>query len=403
MYKIIFKLAFKNAFLRLSRTILVIMMIAVSMSMMVSIEGLYDGVILSMADKTKRSDCGEISLYSKDYRTSKALSDTIKNAITLQKELQKNPDIQASVLRLKADGLSATARKSAFSTIIGINLLQEEHFGEFSKFLKEGKLTLDKRGVLIGSELAKTLKAKLGSKIIFSTQDATGEINDMLLRVRGIVQTNNIALDGTALFVNKEKLHNFLMIPSSQTTQIAIRSDVVTLQKQLQEDYPTLDVKSFLELYPMIPQMQDMMVIFNTMTFFIVMSVVFIGIMGVMYVSILDRIREFGIMRSIGMSYKLIRFQIFLEALFVGVIGYILGAILGYFALVYLQTYGLDLSEFADGLASFGQSSTVFATIKSNYFTSTFAAIVIASLLSVLLPLRKIKHMNTIEVTKVDI
>ena len=153
----------------------------------------------------------------------------------------------------------------------------------------------------------------------------------------------------------------------------------------------------------MMKQMQEIMIIFNSITFFIVMMVVFIGIMGVMYVSILDRIREFGIMRSIGMSYALIRSQIFLEALFVGVLGYGFGAILGFLALYYLQTQGLDLGAYADGMESYGYSSVLYATIKLSYFTSTFVAIIGASLLSVLPPLRKIKTMNSIEVTKVDI
>ncbi|MEA1982965.1 MAG: ABC transporter permease, partial [Campylobacterota bacterium] len=188
MYKLIIKLAFNNAFLRLSRTLLVIIMIAVSMSMMLSIQGLYDGMTLSMVDKTKRSDSGEISLYNKEYRVSKALKDNIPNATAIKESLQKNPEVNAVVLRLKAEGLSSTARKSAFSTVIGIDLKDEEKFGDFSEFLKRdvdckeesskkcGELRLDKRGVLVASELAKTLKIKIGSKIIYSTQDSSGEI-----------------------------------------------------------------------------------------------------------------------------------------------------------------------------------------------------------------------------------
>ena len=402
MYKLIIKLAFNNAFLRLSRTLLVIIMIAVSMSMMISLQGLYDGMTLSMIDKSKRSDSGEISIYNAEYRTSKALRDNIANATTIKEELQNNPEINAVVLRLKAEGLSSTARKSAFSTVIGIDLDDEEKFGKFSLFLKTGELRLDKRGVLVGSELAKTLKIKIGSKIIYSTQDSSGEINAMSLRVRGVIQTSNISLDASAIYVERKKLQKFLGVNADEATQIAIRTESETLEAELKKRYSKLEVKSFLELYPMIKQMQEMMVIFTSVTFFIVMMVVFIGIMGVMYVSILDRIREFGIMRSIGMSYSLIRSQIFLEALFVGVLGYAFGAILGYGALLYLEVYGLDLSAYADGMESFGYSSTLYATIKLSYFTSTFLAIMGASLLSVLLPLRKIKTMNTIEVTKVD-
>ena len=107
-------------------------------------------------------------------------------------------------------------------------------------------------------------------------------------------------------------------------------------------------------------------------------------------------------MRSIGTPYWLIRSQIFLEALFIGLLGYGFGALLGFVFLTYLQNYGLNLSEFADGLESFGMGSVIYATIKSSYFTSTFVAILGASILSTLLPLRKIKKMNSIEVTKVN-
>jgi len=124
--------------------------------------------------------------------------------------------------------------------------------------------------------------------------------------------------------------------------------------------------------------------------------------MGVMYVSVLDRIREFGIVLGIGMQYKYIRLQIFLEAVFVGFIGYLVGAFLGALILIYLRDVGLDLSEFSDALEMWGYEAIMYGTIKSSYFSTTFAAIITASLLSVLLPLRRIKKLNPIEVIKAE-
>ncbi|MCK4874340.1 MAG: FtsX-like permease family protein, partial [Sulfurimonas sp.] len=152
----------------------------------------------------------------------------------------------------------------------------------------------------------------------------------------------------------------------------------------------------------MIKQMQEMMVIFNSITFFIVMSVVFIGIFGVVYVSILDRIREFGIVLGIGMQYKYIRAQIFLESIIVGLLGYISGALLGAVLLIYLRDYGLDLSSFSDALEMWGYEAIITGTIKVSYFTTTFGAIITASVLSVLIPLRKIKKLNPIDVIKAE-
>ncbi|HHH19351.1 MAG TPA: ABC transporter permease [Campylobacterales bacterium] len=402
MLKILLKLAYKNAFLRLSRTILVILMIAVSMSMMLSLQGLYDGMTVSMIDNIKRSDSGEVSLYAKGYRLDPDINRSIPHAPQMVHAIEKIEGVTAVTSRLSVEGLSATARKSSFSTLYGIDLACEETFGQFSDFLKEGNITFEHRGAIVGVELAKTLKVKIGSKVIFSTQDAQGEINSIALRVRAIIQTANMALDGTALYMDKKALHTFLSLPEDRETQIAVRGESERIYPQLKAHYPDLDVLNFLELNPMMQQMEDVMVIFNAATFVIVMLVVFMGILGVMYVSILDRIREFGILLSIGMHYRYIRLQIILEALFMGLIGYLLGAILGAVILLYLKYYGIDLSYYADGLESFGMSTMMYAEIKLAYFTVTFVAIVLASLLSVLLPLRRISKMNPIEVIKAD-
>ena len=402
MFKLILKLAWKNAFLRLSRTLLVVIMIAVSMSMMLSIQGLYDGMTSSLIDKSKRSDCGEISLYNPKYRLNKNLDNVIKNAAEIAENISKRSDVQAVVYRLSVDGLSATARKSAFSSVVGIDLDSEITFGRFDEFLIDGKVQLDKRGALIGKELAKTLKVHVGSKVIFSTQDSSGEINAMALKIRGIMQTSNVVLDRSALYVDIGHLQKFLGVSADEATQIAVRTESSSLKEVLQKEYPQLKVMDLLELYPMLKQMQDMMKIFNSITFFIVILVVFIGILGVMYVSILDRIREFGIMRAVGMEYRYIRREIFFEALFVGLVGYTVGALLGLLSLLYLQHFGLNLSNFSEGLASFGLDTVLYADISLIYFSNTFLAIISASLLSVILPLRKIKHLNPIEVIKAD-
>ncbi|MEA2092308.1 MAG: FtsX-like permease family protein [Campylobacterota bacterium] len=402
MYKLILKMAWKNSFLRVSRTLLVIVMIAVSMSMMLGIQGLYDGMAFNMLDKNKRSDSGDISIYAKDYRVDKDLKHRVKNALKLKKEIEQMQGVKAVVIRLKADGLASTARKSSFASIVGMDLEDEDSFGKFSEFLKSGEINFEKRGALIGIELAKTLKVHIGSKLIFSTQDSSGEINSIALRIKAIVQTTNIGLDTNAIFVDIKKLYKFLGIAPGEATQIAIMGEDKKLYEKLKRKYANLDVKSFLELQPMMKQMQDMMVIFNSITFFIVMSVVFIGIFGVMYVSILDRIREFGIVLSIGMHYRYIRLQIILESVIVGLLGFFSGAIFGAILLLYVKNYGLDLSDFSDALEMWGYESTIYGTIKVSYFTNTFIAIITASLLSVWIPLRKIKKLNPIEVIKAE-
>lgn len=403
MYRLILKLAWRNSFLRPSRTLLVIVMITVSMSMMLGIQGIYDGMVNNMIDKNRRAQSGDISIFAKNYRVEQDLKQRIKNASLIRDDIQNMQGVKEVVMRLRAYGLISTARKSSFAFMQGVNAEDEERFGKFSEFIKKGEMSLEKGDALIGLELAKKLKLIVGSKVVFSTQDIVGDINSVALRVRGIVQTTNIELDNSAIFVNIKNMHGFLSTKEGEATQIAITCEDEKLIDKLIEKYPELEIKSFLELQPMIKQMQDITLIFNSITFFIVMGVVFVGIFGVMYVSILDRIREFGIMQGIGMSYKYIRVQIFLESIVVGVLGYFGGAILGAVLLIYLRDYGLDLSSFSDALEMWGYEAIIHATIKVSYFTTTFLAIIAASILSVLIPLAKIKKLNPIEVIKAEI
>jgi len=403
MFNTIVKMAYKNIFLRKGRSILLVLMIGVSMGVMVSLEGLYDGMSQRMIDKTMRSDSGEVSLYAKQYRLEKDIAYRIEDAEKLCKTLEKMQNVKFALYRIKAEGLAQTATKSKPASIIGIDLEDEKHFGKFEEFLQKGKLELGKNDALIGSELAKNLKIKIGSKVIFSTQDSNHEIQSTALRIKAVVRTSNVLLDNDTLFINRNMAASILAVLPQSATQIALRSNAeaaTALQKELEDAFPALDVKTFKELYPQLKQMQSMMSVFNGITFIIVMIVVFIGIFGVMYVNILDRVREFGILLSIGYAYRYIRLQIILESLFLGLSGYILGTIIGLSLLNYLKVYGLDLKMFADGMESFGMDSVIYAAIESSYFVSTFIAIILASVMSVFLPLRKIKKLNPVEVIR---
>ena len=403
MFNTILKVAYKNIFLRKGRAILLVLMIGVSMGVMVSLEGLYDGMAQHMIDKTMRSDSGEISLYAKQYRLEKDIVYRIKEADTICKTLESMKGVDFVLYRIKAEGLAQTATKSKPASIIGIDLEDEKSFGKFGSFLREGTLALGKYDALIGSELAKHLKVKLGAKVIFTTQDTNHEIQSAAFRIKGIIRTSNVTLDNDVLFIARNKAAAMLTLSPQSATQIALRSHseaIDQLTQEIAERYPMLEVLTFKELYPQLKQMQAMMSVFNGITFMIVMIVVFIGILGVMYVNILDRIREFGILLSIGYSYRYIRLQIILESVFLGLSGYILGTLIGLLLLHYLKVYGLDLSMFADGLESFGMDPVIYAVAKSSYFVSTLFAILLASVTSVFLPLRKIKKLNPVEVIR---
>jgi len=68
---------------------MVIMMIALSLSGLLGLQGLYDGMISHLINTTIRSDSGEISLYAKEYRLHKSLDYRLSPLSKFEKELSK--------------------------------------------------------------------------------------------------------------------------------------------------------------------------------------------------------------------------------------------------------------------------------------------------------------------------
>ncbi len=403
MYKIAKHLAWLSIWRRKTRSLMVIMMIALSLSGLLGLQGLYDGMILHLINTTIRSDSGEISLYAKEYRLHKSLDYRLSPLSKYEDIFSKIEAIDAYSIRLEKEGLISTAHKSLGANLKGISLENEQTFGELDAFITQGDYSFGEgnKNALIGSTLAKKLNLTIGSRVIFTAQDATGEINAISFRISGILKTGNPSIDENSVFVSMEKMSQFLNLQQS-ATQIALRvkdtESISMVQKELQTVLPDTDVLRWDELYPLLIQMQDWMNIFNLASYAIVFVVAALGIFGVMLVSVLERMREFSIMLAIGTPYKTVRNQIIMEASFLGLIGFIVGAFLGWTFLLYMSTAGIDMRAFEAGLELYGYSAIMYANMHLYYFFQAFFAVFFATLLSVIWPLRKLKKIKPIQV-----
>ena len=403
MYKLAQHLAWLSLWRRKTRSLMVIMMIALSLSGLLGLQGLYDGMISHLINTTIRSDSGEISIYAKEYRLNKSLDYRLSPLSKFENTFSKIEEIDAYAVRLEQEGLIATAHKSLGATLKGISLEKEQNFGQLDAFITEGTYSFGKgnKNALIGSALAKKFHLTIGSRVIFTAQDVTGEINSISFRISGILKSGNPAIDENTVFVSMEKMSKFLNLKQS-ATQIALRvkdtEHIGIVQKELQLLLPDIDVLRWDELYPLLIQMQELMNIFNLASYAIVFIVAALGIFGVMLVSVLERMREFSIMLAIGTPYKIVRNQILLEASFLGLIGYLAGAFLGWCLLLYMSTSGIDMRSFEAGLEMYGYSAVMYANMHLYYFFQAFFAVFFATLLSVIWPLRKLKKIKPIQV-----
>ena len=136
------KMAWLNIWRRKVRSVLVILMIGVSMSVMLSIQGLYDGMTKHLIQSTIRSESGEVTLYAPSYRLQQKLKYHITNTKEIVDSLEKMPEVKAVSERIRVMGLVSTAHKSTMAKMIGVDTNQENVFGNFQDFVVEGIRTV---------------------------------------------------------------------------------------------------------------------------------------------------------------------------------------------------------------------------------------------------------------------
>lgn len=402
MYKLIIKSALASLLRRKIRTTLVIFMISVALWGLLFIQGIYDGMINQMINNAIRSDCSQISIFAKEFRANKDIKYTLNNAKEIQKVLDNNPNVRSHIQRVVSNGLVATARYSKNTTIYGIDLDAERTHAQLNRYIKKGLFSFGqkKTGVIIGFQLARKLKVDIGKKIIVTAQNINNEVSSISLKVTGIIKTNNMLFDESAIFIDLHKAQTFLETKGVSQISVMLKdyTQEASLRKQIQKNFKNTEVFNWTQLYPALLQSKQMMNTFNYISYIIVFFTATIGIFGVILVSVLERLREFAILRAIGTRFRTITLMILFESFFIGFIGFFIGSIAGGLTLYYFNIYGLDLSDFSNALDEFGIDAITYAVVKTEYFSTGFIAVTCATFLSVLIPLRVLKKSKAIEV-----
>ncbi|MEA3288756.1 MAG: FtsX-like permease family protein [Campylobacterota bacterium] len=402
MFSLMFKSAFKSLFIRKSRTFMVVLMIALSLWGLMLMQGIYDGMIKQMIDNTTRSESAHISIYAKDFRATKDIDKFIKDEKDIEKFLKEQTNIKSYTKRVNASGLVATARYSKNAFIYGVNTNDEIKQSRLDEYISKGSFDFGKKskGIIVGYKLAKKLKVDIGKKIIISAQDINNEVSSISLKVTGIIKTNNMIFDENAVLIDIEKAKEFLSLEVSNHIAVTLKDDMglKSLKTNINNTFNNVEAFSWGELYPALIQSKQMMVTFGYISYMIVFLTASVGIFGVVLVSVLERLREFGILRAVGTKFSYIAMMIFFESFIIGTAGFILGCILGGGTLYYFKIEGLDLSSFSDALSEFGMDAVTYAVVDPSYFITALLAVFSAVVLSILIPLRILKRSKPIEV-----
>jgi ABC-type lipoprotein release transport system permease subunit len=194
------------------------------------------------------------------------------------------------------------------------------------------------------------LNISLGDGIALIAQGIDGSIANDLFTVVGITGMKGAAYEGSTCYIHIERARQFLSMPGGVHEIAVILTDhaktlstVDVMSRELNVDilevHPWQDVEQ--QFYrAMKADMKG-----NWITIIVFTIIIAIGVLNTVLMVILERSREFGVMRALGTRSRQIFMLIVLETVFLSFLSIVCGTAGGILANWLLSVHGITLSQ----------------------------------------------------------
>jgi putative ABC transport system permease protein len=348
----LFKIAFRNIFRQKRRTVLTALTMFGGFTLAAISIGWADGSYNFVINMFTRNQLGHIQIHAKDYRNRPSLYKTINDYDDLGQQLTRIPGVESWTPRLFTAGLVSVKDRSSAAQIIGIDPQRENRTTNFAKKIASGHYFSGQpvHEVIVGKGLAKILQAVLGDTLVIVSQAADGSIANDLYTIIGLVESGADITDRTSLYLNLQEAQELFML-EKRVHEIAVLvtslNDVETVVKRIENQIHDnkLEVvpwqvfaKSFYQA--MMADKQGMWIML-----LIILIVVAVGVLNTILMSVLERQKEYGLLKAIGTRPKSIVIMVLYEVVILALISIVIGTMLSLLINHALSINGVTLPQ----------------------------------------------------------
>ena len=350
-------IAWRNLWRHRRRTILTLVSIAFGGFMAVLITSMQDRSFSDFIDTAARMGGGHVTIQHPEYLDTPSLTRTITDTASLHRLATADPRVGRVVDRISGQTMLATANDSFGAAFIAYDPAAEDESSlSFLEGLVEGEWyqTADDPGIILGKKLASNLGAELGDRVVYTLIDRHGEIVAGLGRLSGIIGTGAPSADASLCLLPIDRVRHYLGYAPDEATQVAVflsdsrRSVAVrdSLNQQISAQGQRQAVAlTWDEITPDLRSFISMKVGGGRVMELFIALLVAAGIFNTIFVSVMERMREFGIMMAIGYSPGQISRMVMWESLWLALVGLVSAFLITLWPYSYLAKHGIDLTE----------------------------------------------------------
>lgn len=396
------KIAWRNVWRNKVRSLIVIMSLAIGLFAGVFYTAFSWGMIEEHIESNISENLSHIQIHRQDYDKTQPNNFFIADGKQLLENVSENKNIKAVTGRSLVTGMVSSANAGSGVFVSGIIPEKEIAVTGLDSKVIEGDFFegIKINPVLIGKKLAEKLKVGVKNKIVLTFQDANGEITAGAFRVVGIYKSRNSKMDEMNVYVKMEDI-NRLMGFENELNEVAVllnnSEQLDEVKKELIPVAPGMKVETWKELSSELEYMVSMFSQYIYIFITIILLALTFGIVNTMLMTVLERVRELGMLMSIGLNKSKLFLMIVLETIFLAVVGGPLGILIAHLFILYYGNVGVDLSQFSEAFEQLGYSSIIYPKVVWNYYIEIGGMAMLAAVFAAIYPAYKALQLNPSE------
>jgi ABC-type lipoprotein release transport system permease subunit len=351
------RVAWRNLFRNKKRTIIAGSAIGIGLAALIFVDATIIGMRKNMIHSATASFMGEGQIYRQGFKETRESDLTLNNSDDVINRLEDEEKVAAFAERTISFAMISSPANVSSVSLVGINPKREPSLSQVDDALIKGAFFTENnpRNCLIGSKLADILKVELGDRIVLTVaQVHTDDLSQEMFRISGIFHFNIDEMDRGMAFIRLEKAQEMLNL-QDQVHVIALKfTDMELGQKENWDFWQQYSqnqnlARGWTELMPELHAALQLTDFSTLITAAILFGVVALGIINTLFMSIHERMFEFGVLRAVGTRPFGVAALIIFEAGALAVLSILFGELLGFGLTYAISVVGIDYTgiEFA--------------------------------------------------------
>lgn len=344
------KLAWRNLLRNKRRTFITGSAVGVGLAGMIFVDALIIGMRENVIRTATASFIGEAQIHAAGYRQAREVEQVIGALDDVVESLDSDRRVARFTLRTMSLGMISSPANLSSVGVIGVQPETERHVSQVDDVLQQGAFFegASAQDLVIGERLADLLELGLGDRVVLTVAQAhTGDLAQELLRVSGIYRFNSREMDSGMAFIRIDTARRMLGLGNAAHEIALTFTDPGLAQAgdaPFWAEYST-DGNDALG-WPLIAPQLEAAFQFTDISLAILglllFTIVALGIVNTLFMSIYERMFEFGVLRALGTRPLNLWRLIVCEAGALAVMSSAFGMALGFAVTYALSRIGID-------------------------------------------------------------